>query len=361
MKISVDCRHIDSSGIGVYARECLSFLLNSSNRFYLFGDPEKLKFAANKQNVKIIPCTIKPFSLRETFAFPVNFLEIINNGDLYYSPYFNVPSGIKVPVYTTIHDIIFPDMPELTSFIGLKIRMWFYRRSFRLSRKIFTVSQFSKSRIEHYAENKVPVIVTYNAIQSYFFSTSSQNENTSNKKPEKNDFILFVGNIKKHKGLGCLLDAFFEARNCGLKQRLLIVGSSGNFRSKDDAFNEKLSLFKNNEVHFTGSIPDIELKRLYSEASLLVQPSLYEGFGIPPLEAMYSGTLPLISDIPVFNEIYGEFPVVFFKTGDSVDLKEKLLSLLLNKEAPKITLNDNLLNRYSYKLTAEIILREISA
>jgi len=60
----------------------------------------------------------------------------------------------------------------------------------------------------------------------------------------------------------------------------------------------------------------------------LVQPSLYEGFGLPPLEAMVLGTPALISDILVFKEIYNDFPVTFFKTGDAIDLKNKMIELL---------------------------------
>ena len=354
MKITIDCRHIDSSGIGVYSRECLSFFLDSENTFFLIGDAEKLKPFTGHQNAEIIPCTIKPFSPRDTFMLPKSILRKINGSDLFYSPYFNIPCGIRVPVYTTIHDIIFPDMPELVSAPGLWIRMFFYRRSFRLSKKIFTVSNFSKSRIEYYSKGKKPVIVTQNAIQSHFLNNSPETRGT-----EKKDFILFVGNIKKHKGLDCLLEAFTEARKSGLNQMLLIVGSSKDFRSKDNSFRDKLSIFDSEEVKFTGFIRNDELRRLYAEASLLVQPSLYEGFGLPPLEAMYNGTMALISDIPVFHEIYDEFPVTFFRAGDSYDLKEKLLSLLLSRKPQTISLSDQLLNKYSYKRTASIILEEL--
>jgi len=65
-----------------------------------------------------------------------------------------------------------------------------------------------------------------------------------------------------------------------------------------------------------------------AESALLIQPSLYEGFGLPPLEAMILGTHAMISDIPVFREIYSDFPVVFFKAGDSNDLKNKKLELM---------------------------------
>lgn len=353
MRITIDCRHLEASGIGVYLRECLPYFLDSSHTFLLIGDEEKLApVTAGHKNATVIACTIKPFSIRELCAFPHNIVKKINQTDLYYSPYFNIPSGITVPVYTTIHDIIFPDMPELTSKMGLAMRMWFYRRAFRRSKKTFTVSEFSKSRIEYYSRNRRPVIVTHSAIQPYLLDRSDT--------PAKTDTILFIGNIKKHKGLWCLLEAFFRAREAGLKSKLIIVGSKDNFRSQDTAILQQLESADSSIVEFTGFISDEKLKKLLGEAALLVQPSLYEGFCLPPLEAMVCGTRALISDIPVLREIYDGFPVTFFQAGNSGDLKDKLLSLLYDKEPERIVLPRPLREKYTFEKTASVILRELT-
>jgi glycosyltransferase involved in cell wall biosynthesis len=74
---------------------------------------------------------------------------------------------------------------------------------------------------------------------------------------------------------------------------------------------------------------------------------------------MTAGTRVLLSDIPVFREIYGDFPVIFFKAGDSGDLKEKLLSLLKDKKPQRLTLPPDLAEKYSFKKTAQIILKEL--
>jgi glycosyltransferase involved in cell wall biosynthesis len=135
--------------------------------------------------------------------------------------------------------------------------------------------------------------------------------------------------------------------------RLYIAGSKENFRSKDS---EILKQTENNgAVVWTGSIPDEALCGIIAEASLLVQPSLYEGFGLPPLEALYLGTNALISDIPVFREIYGDFPVTFFKTGDAEDLKRKMRALL-PLAGSSTELGEELKSRYTFKKTADIIL-----
>jgi glycosyltransferase involved in cell wall biosynthesis len=114
-------------------------------------------------------------------------------------------------------------------------------------------------------------------------------------------------------------------------------------------------------IRFTGRLADDELKKLYSQSALLVQPSFYEGFGLPPLEAMACGTQALISDIPVFQELYRDFPVVFFRSGDVDDLKQKLIELLHHKEPEYIQLSAELKERYTYEKTASAIMREMGA
>jgi glycosyltransferase involved in cell wall biosynthesis len=369
MTIAIDCRMINSSGVGVYLRGVLAVMLRSPNDFILLGNSAQLEFYKQNTNVCVIECNVKPFSLRELFFFPEKILEKINFSTLFYSPYFNIPGGIIIPVYTTIHDIIFPDMPELVSRTGLAARMWFYRRAYQESLIIFTVSNFSKSRIEHHFGTKKPVIVTYCAIQPFILSYRDNNRNI-----QKTETIVYIGNIKKHKGLDCLLEAFLSAKKEGLPHRLLIIGTKENFRSSDGLILKKIESIENGDVTFTGFISDEELLKYLSEAALLVQPSLYEGFGFPPLEALVLGTRSLISDIPVFKEIYEGFPVIFFHAGDSADLKNKMMEILgTKKQTPKKrttkkqaskeqffpvlpVLSDELLNKYTFEKTVHRIL-----
>jgi len=354
VKITLDCRHINASGgIGVYFRELLPFFLSSGASIILLGDENLLKQTVNKNNVEIAHCTIKPFSLRDTFAFPKSILKKINSGDIYYTPYFNVPGGIKIPVYSTIHDIIFLDMPNLVSRPGLWARKYFYKRAARLSKTIFTVSEFSKSRIKHFLGGSLNVINASNAVNAPI------NLNSKNK-IEKKKKILFIGNIKEHKGLGILLDAFLQCKNEWLDYELIIVGSRDNFRSGDKKTSKRLDSLEGKGVNFTGYIHDEEKWKLISESALLVQPSLYEGFGYPPLEAMLSGTQVLISDISVFKEVFSDFPVIFFHSGDSRSLHDKLTEILLNKKPQGLHLNDSLKNKYTFNKTFSIIFKEIN-
>ena len=355
MTIAVDCRMIDSSGVGVYLRECLPWFLKSENDFLLLGDAAQLLPFASHTHVKIIACDIKPFSIQELFFFPGRTATQINKADVYYSPFFNIPYGVKIPVFTTIHDIVFPDMPHLVSKTGLAARMWFYRRAFKKSKKMFTVSEFSKSRIQYHLGTDKPIIVTHSAIRPMFPEYADKNRST-----QKKQTIVFVGNIKKHKGLDYLLDAFLSAKKEGLPHKLVIIGSKEHFRSSDNAILEKIDSLGTDSVSFTGFVSDEMLMTHLSQASLLVQPSLYEGFGLPPLEAMALGTHALISDIPVFREIYADFPVTFFRAGDADDLKHKLLEMYGKNLGPLVLANELAL-RYTFKQTAQVILRELEA
>jgi glycosyltransferase involved in cell wall biosynthesis len=346
---------IDASGIGVYLRECLPWFLQSKNDFLLLGNTRRLHCFLSNANVKIIECDIKPFSLKELFFFPLKTVRQINTADLYFSPFFNIPHSITLPIYVTIHDIIFPDMPELTSKISLAARMWFYRRAYKKARKIFTVSEFSKSRRQHHLGTKKPVIVTYSAIQPMFLAYRTNAQNT-----QKTQTIVFIGNIKKHKGLDLLLDAFSLARNEGLPYRLVVIGAQENFRTFDNTVLQKIESLDGEAVTFTGFISDEQVMEYLSKAALLVQPSFYEGFCLPPLEAMVLGTHALISDIPVLKEIYDGYPVTFFRSGDSLALKEKMMELLFNKIPSSPVLSDDLLLKYTFQKTALIILKVIN-
>jgi len=354
MTVCIDCRMIGASGVGVYLRGILPWFLRCGHDFLLLGNCKNLQPFADGSNVKIIECDIKPFSLKELFFFPSKTVRQINRGDIYFSPFFNIPHGIKIPVYITIHDIIFPDMPELTSKTGLAARMWFYRRAYRKTRKIFTVSEFSKSRIQYNLGTAKQVIVTHSAIQAMFLEYRDKARNII-----KNETIIFIGNIKKHKGLDILLDAFILARNEGLPHQLVVIGEKENFRTADNTVLQKIESLGNEAVFFTGFISDEQLMEHLAKASLLVQPSLYEGFCLPPLEAMVLGTNALISDIPVLKEIYSGYPVTFFRAGDSGDLKEKMTELLFNKKPSSPVLSEDLLLKYTFEKTASVILREL--
>ena len=358
MKIAIDCRMSGQSGIGTFLDSILPFLLQSGNDFLLLGyNPknhasEEARTVFSAKNVQFAPCAVKTFSLKETFFFPRTLAKKINACDAYFTPYCNIPSGITIPAYSTIHDVVFLDMPDLAGRIGTFIRKLFYLRAVKKSKTIFTVSEFSKSRIQKGLNCRAPIVVVYNGIPAYFEKPLVQS-------PQKTDTVIFIGNIKRHKGLQTLIPAFQTFRKRLIAEgkspvKLLIVGSKENFRTQDKNLSALQDGAMENGITFTGFVADDELHRLLAEARILVQPSLYEGFGVPPLQALYAGTCALISDIPVFKEIYADYPVAFFKAGDADDLAEKLYDEW-NENAPVPPFTE----KYSYRNTAEKILQTL--
>lgn len=314
MKFAIDCRYVGKSGIGTFTENIVDeLILHHPEHDYLLIAHKKNPQYASFPNVTYVLTDIHPFSLKEFFLFPV---KEINQCDAFFSPYINMPGRIRVPICSTIHDVIFLDVPGFVSNWGLMIRRIFLRRAILHSRIIFTVSEFSRERIFFHFPYVKRVEIIKNCI-----SNNIRQFDTTNVR--KQDYFIFVGNIKAHKGLQTLLQAFIRAQQDGLKSSLLIVGAADRFRTTDSKIASCLKHVKN--VTFTGWVDNGRLCELIAAAKALVLPSKYEGFGIPPMEALYLGTNAIVSDIPVLKEVYSDLPVTFFKVDDVDDLYHKLM------------------------------------
>lgn len=358
MKIAIDCRMCGKSGIGAFIDGVLPYFIKSNNSLLLLGLTQETvpntvkKLNLSDYDIEFCPCNVKTFSLKELLFYPKDISKKINSCNYYFSPYCNIPSGIKIPIFTTIHDIVFLDIPGLTSKIGTFIRKCFYQYAIFKSRAIFTVSNFSADRIQNKLWCNKPIYVVYSALPEYLLN--------SNSIQEKNNSIIFIGNIKKHKGFATLLPAFTDF-NAQLKQKnlenakLIIVGSQDNFRTQDSSITTLLDSCNKDDIEFTGYISDAELQKKLSQAKILVQPSTYEGFGLPPLQALYCHTNAIISDIPVFKEIYKDYPVTYFATNNVKDLTKKMTQVW-NKPEPLNSIPD----LYSFSKTTSLILSHLN-
>ena len=355
LRIAIDCRMIGSGGIGSYISGMIPFLLER-NECLLIGTHEQCMDFVRLENAEFCFCDVRPFSREEIFAFPRDVLEKIHKYDFFFTPYCNIPGGVKIPVFSTIHDVVFLDVPGLTGTFGRLARKFFYQRAIDKSAGIFTVSEFSKERIRANLRCEKPIGITYNAPPAYLFS---EDETGGDAGDERGGHILFVGNIKAHKGLKVLLDAFLDAEKLGFGRRLVIAGNAENFRTGDRETArriEEIARESPGKIEFTGRIPNGRLKSLYRSALALVQPSLYEGFGMPPLEAMSVGTRAVVSDIPVFREIYGGLPAVFFEAGNPASLCQRLLEIQEEADGTDwAAVREKILGRYSYRKSAETV------
>lgn len=246
----------------------------------------------------------------------------------------------------TIHDLAVWDFPSSYSW---KFRLLYKLLQPTLARKakhIFTVSKFSKSRITKLL--KVPedcISIVQNAVSDIFIA--------GEKKPlhYEKKYILAVSSLDPKKNFKNLILAF---NSLSLNNYMLIIigDKSAIFRNEELA-----SGLNNSNIVFSGFVEDKELAGIYSNAFVFVYPSLYEGFGIPPLEAMASGCPVLVSDIPALRETCGE-AALYCNGNDFNDIKDKL-ELLVKQDGLRNDLIDkgySQSKKFSWKKSASYII-----
>ncbi len=338
MKIAVDCRYLGKSGIGRVCEGILDNLDYAANEYYLIGDAKKL---APYSAAHLIENNSNPFSAKAMFSFP----KMINKMcDCIIIPNFIIPFGVKIPVYSVMHDLIFLDLPEITTNgrMDYLIKKTLLKRCMKKSVRIACVSGFTKSRCEHYFPkfaNKC--YVNYIGLSKDVLAFDASGV-------KKTNTIVYVGNVKPHKGLKTLIEAYRMLPKGAYV--LKIIGEREGFLTGMDP-----KELDQEGVIFTGRLSDEALLGEIASATFLVQPSLYEGFGLPPLEALWLGTQPIISDIPVFKEVYGNLPVIFFETGNAESLRDKVC----DDKGKDAFLNKTFINQYSYMAFASKLLNRI--
>jgi len=139
MKIAVDCRMLESSGIGNFLKNLLIHWTSIDKYKLLLIGPKNSIEKYNFNIYDLLECDISIFSYKELFFFPV---KEINKCDIYFSPNYNLPLGIKIPVVSTIHDVVFLDQPKLVSKAGFFVRYLYLKYAILKSDKIVTVSNF---------------------------------------------------------------------------------------------------------------------------------------------------------------------------------------------------------------------------
>ena len=229
----------------------------------------------------------------------------------------------------TVHDIIplyFPNTYTKITVFRYKLLL---SKTLKTSDKIITISYNTKQDIiKHFKipEDKIKVI--YLAANEKF---KPLNKNEISKIKQKYNlnypFILYVGTLEPRKNIPTLLKAFYKLKKLGIKHKLVITGKKGWKYKHIFETIEKLNLQK--DVIFTGYVPDEDLPALYNAADLFVYPSLYEGFGLPPLEAMACGTPVITSNTSSLPEVVGDAGIMV--NPYSVDeLANKMYEVLTN-------------------------------
>lgn len=231
-----------------------------------------------------------------------------NRYDVLHAPGYILPYFWKKASVLTVHDLIALDYPQLCQNETVLYFKTLLPYSIKKASKVIAVSNTVKADILRrfdIEEEKISVI--YHGINKQFKKIYPNNQKTEGVRIKynlPNKYILFVGNIEPKKNLLNLINAFNKLkREKRIEHKLVIVGKKG---WKYKPIFENISKLKiDNELIFTGYIPEEDLPTVYSMADLFVFPSLYEGFGIPPLEAMACEVPVMVSNSGSLPEITG--------------------------------------------------------
>ena len=310
MRIAIDARKLRDYGIGTYVRNLLRHLarIDTTTEYVLLCRPIDADLPAQLgENFRAVPERAHPYTIREQLTVP---LDLRREGvDLFHAPHYVLPPLTPCKSVVTIHDCIhlrFPQyLPNRLAYAYARSSLWIATHR---ATRVLTVSEASKRDILRYfkvPEGKIDVI--YNAIDEQFEHRAADDEiqRVRERYQLYDPFVLYAGNIKPHKNLERLIEAFHTLRKNDFEHvKLLIIGDE---ISKYATLRRAVHRYKlHHHVRFLGFVSDKTLACLYRLAGVFVFPSLYEGFGLPPLEAMASGTPVITSNVSSLPEVVGD-------------------------------------------------------
>lgn len=355
MRIGIDARFYGpvGKGLGRYTQEVVDNLIkitsvaSASNpgagfNYVIFLSPENFdEFVVEPgASVKKVLLPIRWYSLAEQLLLP--FYLWREKLDLVHFPHFNVPILTPLRFVVTIHDLILTHFPTVRAttknhFI-YRLKSWAYRlviwSAVKRAAKIITVSQFTKDDLQkqfHLAPEKI--VVTYEGVANLgkgrdsLFVAKLDSQETLEQYHASKKFLLYVGNAYPHKNLEKMIKVFGKWHVSHPEWRLVLVGKEDYFYKITEEYARSLNLWQkgnlNSPVVFPGYIPDAQLEVLYAGAQAYIFPSLYEGFGLPPLEAMAYDCPVLSSNRASLPEILGS-AALYFDPEEEADFLEKL-------------------------------------
>lgn len=360
MKIAIDARGINwykGTGIGTYTDKILKYMIKTHKEiFYQIYWSGESYSEFESDNTKILMASKKNHRFFEQYYFPNNLKN--ENVNIYHIPQngIGISEKINCKKVVTIHDLIPYILPETVGKGYLGKFLQEMPKIMNLSDGIITVSEHSKRDILKFFpidENKV--FVTPLAADDKYKPLDKEdcksilNKNYNINKP----FVLYIGGFSPRKNVKSLILAFSKVcKRLPEEYNLVIVGAN-----KDDRHVLKelsIDLSVESFVKFTGFVPEELLPVLYNACDVFVYPSIYEGFGLPPLEAMSCGTPVITSDISSIPEVVGNGGILIdpFNT----DILINSLENLLNDENLRNSLSIKALERaskFSWQKTSE--------
>jgi len=341
MKIAIQAADLDSSridGTRVYLLNILKYLgkISKSDEFIIY---HKKKF-----NTELIPAKFSNYIIRKIF-FPIFWTQIKfawdiqkNKVDALWMPMHNIPffKNRKIKTVVTIHDLAFKQFSETFPKKDLFKLNFLTNLAVRKSDKIIAVSKSTKKDILKFYPKISPkkIKVIYHGFNAELFQKKYHqkkiNKTLTRYRLHTTKYILYVGAIQPKKNLKTLIKAFelFKKNNANSELKLVLSGGKAwNWKETVDAVENSS---ERNDIILTGRVSFNEISILYKNASIFVFPSLYEGFGIPILEA-FATKVPVITSKNSSLEEVGGDAVEYFDSLDAKDLSVKIKNILDNE------------------------------
>jgi glycosyltransferase involved in cell wall biosynthesis len=352
-RIGIDARFYGplGKGLGRYVQEVVDNLIKLD-----FADKQEFEYVIflGKDNfndfhidsplVRKKLVSLSWYSWQEQLFFP--FILKREKLDLVHFPHFNVPIFSTIPFVVTIHDLILTRFPSRRASMLPTAFYWFKQAAYRLviraavsrAKAIITVSNFTRQDIiAQFGAKPEKLFVTYegvadlNKIQS---GNSAKREAALSRYGITAPFLLYVGNAYPHKNLESLLSVFSVLRSRHPDLSLVMVGKEDYFYRRVKAKAVNLGLWSEEDsslgVVFPGYVPDEDLREFYTKALFYVFPSFYEGFGLPPLEAMAHSCPVASSNQASLPEIIGD-AALYFNPYDEEEMTRKLESFIADE------------------------------
>lgn len=358
-RIGIDARKYFDFGIGTYIQQLVQAFGEraSIHNIVLFVAPEESNAIQLPDGMSKVPVDYAKYSIREYVSYGRRVRS--EHIELFHEPHYTLPAGLKGRSVVTIHDLIHLKFPQYFNAVQRAYARFMIRHAVNDSGAVIAVSQRTKEDIvERLRISDERIHVIYNGVHRKFRKVDDSRalEQRKQRFRLERPFVLYVGGQKPHKNIGVLLKAFQEAQESFPDLELVFVGER---LSEHKALADQArSLGIDSKVKDIGRLHGDELVYLYNLAQVLVIPSLYEGFGLPALEAMACGTPVVVSDRGSLPEIAGNGALVF--EAHRADALADTLRQVFNDSTLRAGLIERGLKqaeRFSWNITAEQTLR----
>lgn len=301
-----------------------SYVANLLRELTALDGADRLRVGASTRHPELVPAGITPLALPargQALRLAVRLPRLAGRAARLLHTQYVVPPGLRVPAVVTVHDLSFEHHPEWMAPHDRLLFRTLVPRAVRRAARVLTVSEFTKADlVERYGVDPARVVVTHNGVDPAF--------RPDGPRPDRPPYLLFVGALQPRKDLVTALEALARLPHA---PPLVVVGPAKRRTDQVEAALDRLRLRA--RVELVGHVPADELAALYRGAEALVFPSLFEGFGLPVLEAMASGTPVVTTTTSALPEVAGD-AAVLVPPSDAAALAEGIEQAL--SRAPEL-------------------------